>query len=75
MMGHILHNEAYSYIFKEPKIKTVLLAHTPGCSFGDLIDLRNPEEKNVAVMLENGMHRTLDALRDHGKKVVLVLLS
>ena len=72
-MGHILHNEAYSYIFKEPKIKTVLLAHTPGCSFGDLIDLRNPEEKNVAVMLENGMRRTLDALRDHGKKVVLVL--
>lgn len=72
-MGHILHNEAYSYIFKEPKIKTVLLAHNPVCSFRDLIDLRNPEEKNVAVMLENGMRRTFDALRDHGKKVVLVL--
>ncbi len=72
-VGHLLHDEAYEYIFHEPKLKTVVLAHAPGCSFKDLIDLRNPAETNTSTNLENGMRRTLNALRNNGKNVILLL--
>lgn len=73
-MGTFLHHEAYNnYIFKEPKIKTVILSLSPDCTFNILMDEKHPNETNSSVNLENGMRRTLDALRDHGKNVILIM--
>ena len=67
------HREAYSYIFKHPEIKTVVLGHSPICSFNDVIDRQNPEEKDPRRMMENGIRRTFNALREADKKVLVVL--
>ena len=68
-----LHREAYKYIFEHPEIKTVVLGHHPQCSFYDVIDRQNPKEKDRNRIMENGMRRTFDILKEKGKKVLVVL--
>jgi hypothetical protein len=66
-------NEAYRYVLADPAIRTVVLAHSPTCSYADAVDMANPGVKDPAVALENGARRTFAALAAAGKQVVVVL--
>ena len=68
-----LHKNAYDYIINSPHIKTVVLAHSPTCSYYDAIDRRNPHEKNSLKVLENGARRTFEILSKANKKILFVL--
>ncbi|SFS85830.1 Peptidoglycan/LPS O-acetylase OafA/YrhL, contains acyltransferase and SGNH-hydrolase domains [Succinivibrio dextrinosolvens] len=74
-MTHLLHREAYKYILDNKNIHTVVLGHTPVCSYHKLVDNRDLKEDNKDVILRNGAIRTFDMLKKHNKKVVLVLDS
>lgn len=71
--SHLLHREAYKYIFENKNIKTVLLAHNPGCSYLSIYDNRNLNIHDKSIILRNGVIRTFDLLKKHNKKVVIVL--
>lgn len=66
-------NQAYDYVLKDKKITDVVLAHNPGCSYRNAIDITNPSEKDSSKILEAGMRRTLDALSNAGKHVTVVI--
>lgn len=70
---YLRHKEAYKHMAEDPKVRVVLLAHTPGCSRGDAIDRQNPNEKDVRKVLHSGLVRTLDMLQNANKQVIIVL--
>lgn len=65
-------NSAYSYVINDKKIREVILAHHPDCSYNDAIDMTNVNIKNSSEVIENGMRRSLALLVSSGKKVVIV---
>lgn len=65
-------NSAYDFVIHDPGIKTVVLAHHPSCSFGDVKDMANPGNKDANNILGDGMRRTFSALVKAHKKVIVV---
>lgn len=65
-------NSAYDFIIHDPNIKTVVLAHFPACSFGDVKDMSNIDNKDENSILKDGMIRTFDALIKANKNVVVL---
>ncbi|SFS85886.1 Peptidoglycan/LPS O-acetylase OafA/YrhL, contains acyltransferase and SGNH-hydrolase domains [Succinivibrio dextrinosolvens] len=78
--------EGYDYIFNDDKIKTVVLAQYPAlwydervdhsvpyyvCMYG-IEDVTDAKEQNKSVLLERALRETLDALKEHNKKVIIV---
>ncbi|RZL56578.1 MAG: acyltransferase [Variovorax sp.] len=68
-----LMDRAYGHIFADAAVKTVVLAHQPQCSYDDAIDMTNPANTDPRKVLSDGLRRTLLALRNANKKVVIVL--
>ncbi|MBV4475973.1 acyltransferase family protein [Pseudomonas botevensis] len=66
-------NRAYDYIIDDPKIKVVILAHLPNCSYQDATDMRNPANGDYKTALSDGMKRTFSALTQANKKVIVLL--
>lgn len=66
-------NRAYSYIIDDPKIKVVILAHSPACSYFDAIDMKNLGNSDYKEVLTDGMRRTFSALTQANKKVIVLL--
>lgn len=64
---------AYDYIFQDPDIKTVIMAHYPGCSYQDAVDVTNPENTHYEDVLRAGMRRTFSKLLASGKEVIVLL--
>ncbi|MGI4777119.1 MAG: acyltransferase family protein [Janthinobacterium lividum] len=64
---------AYEHIFADSAIKTVVLAHQPLCSYNDAVDVADPGNSDPRKVMTDGMRRTLLALRNAKKKVVVVL--
>src|ERR1700733_7334895 len=73
MGAYRLIEAAYEFILHDPIVKTVVLAHEPGCSFHDAKDIANPAVTDTNQVLENGMRRTFSALRKAGKNVIVLL--
>jgi peptidoglycan/LPS O-acetylase OafA/YrhL len=65
-------NSAYDYILNDKSIKTVILAHAPGCSFSDVKDMSNIKNSDKDIILMDGMRRTLDQLFKADKKVLIL---
>lgn len=65
-------NSAYDFVLNDAKIKTVILAHNPQCSFENAVDKRNPEIHDVNDVLENGMRRTFTGLLEADKNVIVL---
>ncbi len=65
-------NSAYDFVIHDPNIKTVILSHNPPCSFADVKDLTNPDNKDVNSILRDGMTRTFAALVKADKKVIVM---
>ncbi|WXL23906.1 acyltransferase family protein [Ectopseudomonas mendocina] len=65
-------NSAYEYILNDSKIKLVILAHSPRCSYNDAADKENPSEVSYIKALESGMRRTLKKLTESGKTIIIV---
>ncbi|MGY3576831.1 acyltransferase family protein [Bradyrhizobium sp. USDA 4504] len=65
-------DKAYDYIIDDPRIKVVLLAHNPVCSYADAIDMANPNNTDYRSVLREGMKRTFARLVKAGKKVIVV---
>lgn len=70
--GYKLINSAFDFIVRDESIKTVILAHNPLCSMGDVKDMTNLDNKNVEKILEDGMSRTFDLLIKANKKVIVL---
>jgi hypothetical protein len=68
-------NSAYDYILNDKSIKTVILAHNPGCSFYDVKDMSNIKNSDKDSILIDGMRRTLDKLFKADKKVMILFDS
>ncbi|MEN3755184.1 SGNH hydrolase domain-containing protein [Mangrovibacter sp. SLW1] len=67
-------NQAYKYVLSNKKIRDVILAHNPMCSYnGNVMDMRNPSETNGNKIIERGLRRSLDALTEAGKRVTIVI--
>lgn len=64
---------AYDYILNDPDIKTVIMAHYPGCSYQDAVDVTNPENTNYEDVLKAGMRRTFSKVLESGKEVIVLL--
>lgn len=69
----LLMNLGFEYIGKTASIHTIYLVHNPDCSFGNAVDLENPNEKNDLIVLRTGLIRTLKFLDSKYKNVVIVL--
>jgi peptidoglycan/LPS O-acetylase OafA/YrhL len=67
-------NKAYDHIIHDPKVRVVILAHQPGCSYLDAKNIRDPDNTDYQDALFQGMTRTFAALRE-AKKGVLILLD
>lgn len=65
-------NSAYDFIIHDPNIKTVILSHHPPCSFDDVKDIANPDNKDANNILMDGMRRTFSALVKADKKVIVM---
>jgi hypothetical protein len=65
-------NSAYDYILNDKSIKTVILAHAPGCSFYDVKDVSNIKNNDKDIILMDGMRRTLNKLFKADKKVMIL---
>lgn len=65
-------NSAYNFIIHDESIRTVILAHNPLCSFGDVKDMADIDNKDEESILRNGMIRTFDALKKANKSVVIL---
>ena len=57
----------------DPLVRVIILAHNPFCSWHDMIDKENPNEKDRIINWQNGARRTLDFIVKHEKKVLFVL--
>lgn len=67
-------NNGYKYIFDDPKITTVILAHFPLSGFCEGFDyIDEPNNKNVEDVYSKAIRKTFDALKNHNKKVIYVL--
>ena len=66
-------NKAMRDSAKDESIKLVVLTCTPGGSFNNITDLRNPNETDTAKLWEIGARRTINFFREQGKKVLFVL--
>ena len=71
---HLL-NEGFRYILSHSNIKKVVLAHYPGCSWHNVVDVLNPSNKDFASILHDGFVRTYEALTKSGKEIYVVLDS
>ena len=69
--GYILHKQALQHIAEDDRVKVVIMAHDPRCSYGDVIDMRNVKENDATKILKNGLIRTLDFLKE--KEVIFIL--
>lgn len=65
-------NSAYEFILNNKSIKTVILAHYPGCSFNAVKDMSNIKSSDRDIILMNGMRRTLDKLFKADKRVMIL---
>jgi peptidoglycan/LPS O-acetylase OafA/YrhL len=66
-------NRAYDYIVDDPKIKVVILAHSPNCSYLDAVDMKNLGNGDYKKVLADGMRRTFSTLTQANKKVIVLL--
>ena len=65
-------NSAYDYIINDKSIKTVILAHSPSCSYAEIRDMSNLNQRDKDIILMNGVRRTLDKLSKADKKVLIL---
>ena len=71
---YLLINKGYKYIFEDPKIKTVILAHFPWAGFEGGVDyLDDPNNKDVIDVYSKAIRKTFDELKNHHKNVIYVL--
>ena len=69
---HLL-SEGFSYILNHKNITKVVLSHSPGCSWHDVVDTQDPANHDFESILRNGFARTYNALTKAGKEVYVVL--
>lgn len=69
---HLL-SEAFSYVLSHRNIKKVVLSHLPACSWNNVVDTKNPYNRNHDLILHDGFVRTYDALSKAGKDIYVVL--
>ena len=69
---HLL-SEGFDYILSQKNIKKVILAHHPNCSWNNVVDTLNPNNKDFKSILHDGFVRTYTALAKAGKEVYVVL--
>jgi peptidoglycan/LPS O-acetylase OafA/YrhL len=65
-------NSAYDFVINSESIKTVILAHDPACSFGDIKDISNINNNNKDSILRDGVERSVDLLVKADKKVLIL---
>ena len=65
---HLL-SEGFSYILAHKNITKVVLSHSPGCSWHDVVDTMNPDNHDFESILSDGFSRTYDALTKAGKEI------
>ena len=66
-------NKGFEYIANNKNINTVILSHRPARTYIRCIDIRHPDIIDNNIVLENGMRRTFDFLKNHNKKVIVIL--
>jgi len=70
--GHLL-EEGFRYILNHKNLTKVVLAHRPGCSWNDVADTQNPNNRDYNSIMHEGFSRTFDALSKAGKDIYVVL--
>jgi peptidoglycan/LPS O-acetylase OafA/YrhL len=65
-------SEGYKYILSHKKITKVILSHNPQCSYHNVKDSMDPENKDFYSILREGFVRTFDALIKAGKEVYVI---
>ena len=68
---HLL-SEGFSFILSHKNITKVVLSHSPGCSWHDVVDTRNPDNHDFDSILRDGFSRTYDALTRAGKEIYVI---
>ena len=72
--GHTEHllSKGFDYILSHENIKKVVLSNSPNCSWHNVIDLLNPDNRDFNAILRDGFIRTYEALTKAGKEVYVV---
>ena len=65
-------SEAFSYILNHRNITKVVLSHNPACSWHNVVDTYNPNNRDFQSILHDGFIRTYDALTKAGKEIYVV---
>ena len=69
---HLL-SEGFSYILSHNNISKVVLSHSPGCSWHNVVDTLNPTNQDFNSILHDGFVRTYDALTKAGKEIYVIM--
>ena len=70
--GYLLIEQALNYVLQNDQIQNVVLAHSPRCDV-NIKDTTAPHVTEYKAVLENGFKRTLSALHNKHKQVLIVL--
>ena len=68
-----LMSEGFSYILSHRNIRKVVLSHLPECSWYNVVDTKNPDNRDFDSILRDGFVRTYDALTKAGKEIYVIL--